>query len=395
MPTTWVSKRLGAVGNRWRGWDAAVVDRGIAVVFTVLAFVPALATMGAEFGDLPRRPADLFSVVLVLAQTVPLAVRRTRPATCLAITGLAFAVHESLAYQPQFSTVTVYLALYSAGAYLERFRRATAGVATAAYVVLCVVLTVLGSPDRLTEFSVFFLIFVVFWVLGAFVRHRRAEESERRRSAATAAAAAERARIARELHDVITHHVTAIVVQADATQFLVGSPDRVTKALTAMGATGRQALAELRHQLDVLEATGESAPRPSVQGTVRDLVERTRASGQPVELAETGDPPPLPLDVSLAVYRVVQEGLTNAVKYAAGQPTEVRTAYLDGRVEVEVTNAAAPVPVSVGVRRELAGGRGLTGLRARVSALGGELTAGARPDGRFRLRAVVPIAGGA
>ncbi|ADJ47254.1 two-component system histidine kinase [Amycolatopsis mediterranei S699] len=95
------------------------------------------------------------------------------------------------------------------------------------------------------------------------------------------------------------------------------------------------------------------------------------------------------------MYRVVQEGLTNALKYAAGQPTEVRTACLNGQVEVEVTNAAAPVPISVGVRRELAGGRGLAGLRERVTALAGELTAGARPDGRWRLRAVVPIAGGA
>ncbi|PRY39698.1 sensor histidine kinase [Umezawaea tangerina] len=395
MPTTWFAHRSRVVRTWWRDHDSAGWDRWLAVLFTVLAFVPALSGMGAEFGDLPRRQADLFSLVLVLAQTAPLAVRRTRPATCLAITGTAFAVHESLAYAPQFSTVTVYLALYSAGAHQRRFRRTTVVAATAAHVVLCLVLTALGSPDRMTEFLVFYLIFVAFWALGAHVRRQRAQEAERRRLAAIAATAAERSRIARELHDVVTHHVTAIVVQADATRFLAESPERVLAALTAMGGAGRQALAELRHQLDVLEATGESEPRSPVQGSVRDLVERIRTSGQPVGLIEDGDPTALPADVGLAVYRVVQEGLTNAVKYAAGQPTEVRTGYRDDRVEVEVTNTAAPVPIPVGAGRELSGGRGLTGLRDRVAALGGGLTAGEEPDGRFRLHAVIPIAGGA
>jgi len=395
MPRTWVRLRLGTIRTWWQACDAVVWDRWLVVVFTVLAFVPALASLGAEFGDLPRRPADLLALVLVLAQTMPLAVRRTRPVTSLAIIATAFAVHEALAYQPHFSTVTVYLALYSAGAHLERWRVAVAAVATAAHVGLCVVLTAFGSPDRFADFLVFYLIFVVFWVLGAFVRHRRSAEVEHRRSAEAAATAAERARIARELHDVVTHHVTAIVVQADATRLLVESPDRVVKALTAMGGAGRQALAELRHQLDVLEATGESAPHASVQGTLRDLVERTRTAGQPVEFSETGTARAVPVEVSLAVYRVVQEGLTNAVKYAAGQPTEVRTSYRERQVEVEVTNTAAPVPISVGVRHELAGGRGLAGLRHRVAALGGGLTAGEQPDGRFRLHAVIPIAGGA
>jgi signal transduction histidine kinase len=187
-----------------------------------------------------------------------------------------------------------------------------------------------------------------------------------------------------------------MVVQADATQFAVESPDRVGTALTAIGGTGRRALSELRALLDVLEATGESAvPRTPVDGTVRDLVAQTRTSGQPVELVERGDQPELPVGVGLAVYRVAQEGLTNAVKYAAGQPTVVRVHYRDGRVEVEVTSAGAPVPLSVGAKRALSSGRGLIGLRERVVMLGGELTAGEQPDGRFRLRAVIPIAGDA
>ncbi|HEX3790655.1 MAG TPA: histidine kinase [Pseudonocardiaceae bacterium] len=396
MPTTWGTGRLYVLRDRWRAYDAVVWDRWFAVVFTGLAFVPPLVNLSAEFGDLPRRPADAFTLVLVLAQTVPLAVRSRWPAACLAVVGVSFAIHESIAYPPQFATVTVYFALYSVGAHQERFRRGIAVVASVAYVVLSIVVHVLGSPDRLIDFVLFYLIFVACWVLGAFVRQRRADEAERRELAAAAATTAERARIARELHDVVTHHVTAMVVQADATQFAVESPDRVGTALTAIGGTGRRALSELRALLDVLEATGESAvPRTPVDGTVRDLVAQTRTSGQPVELVECGDQPELPVGVGLAVYRVAQEGLTNAVKYAAGQPTVVRVHYRDGRVEAEVTSAGAPVPLSVGAKRALSSGRGLIGLRERVVMLGGELTAGEQPDGRFRLRAVIPIAGDA
>lgn len=392
MPTTWGTGRIRVLQDRWRAYGAVVWDRWFAVVFTGLAFVPPLANLSAEFGDLPRRPADAFTLVLVLTQTVPLAVRSRWPAACLAVVGVSFAIHESIAYPPQFATVGVYVALYSVGVHQERFRRAIAVVASAGYVVFSIVVHVLGSPDRLIDFVLFYLIFVAWWVLGAFVRQRRAEEAERRRFAAAAATTAERARIAQELHDVVTHHVTAMVVQADATQFVVASPDRVGTALTAIGGTGRRALAELRALLDVLEATGESAtPRTPVE--VRDLVAQTRTSGQPVELVEDGDQPELPVGVDLAVYRVAQEGLTNAVKYAAGQPTVVRVDYRHDRVEVEVINTAAPEPLSVGARRALSSGRGLTGLRERVGMLGGELTAGEQPDGRFRLHAVIPIVG--
>jgi signal transduction histidine kinase len=389
MPTTWVTDRLRTVRDWWRAYNPAVWDRWLAALFVVLAFVPALSRMGAEFGDLPLRPADAFSFVLVLAATLPLAVRHRWPLACLVSVGLSFAIYESMAYQPQFSTVTVYIALYSAGARQERFRHATAAAATGAFIVLCLVLTALGTPDGLVAFLLFYSIFVFFWLLGTFVRQRRADEAERRRLAAVAATATERARIARELHDVVTHHVTAIVVQSDATRFLVQSPDRVINALDAMGGTGRQALAELRYLLDVLEATGDSGL--PVQRTIRDLVEQTRLAGQPVELIEDGDPPTLPAKVGLAVYRVVQEGLTNAVKYATGQPTEVHTNYRDGQIEVAVTTA--PTLVTAGAPAGPSGGRGLKGLRERVTTLGGGLTTGEQPDGRFRIHAMIPITG--
>ena len=386
--------RLRKLRDGWRVHDATVWDPWLAVVFTVLAFVPVLGGMSAQFGDLPRRSADAFAIVLVLAQTLPLTVRTRWPAACLAIVGTSFALHEALAYPPEFGTVTAYLALYSVGAHQERFRRTIAVAASLAYLGLSGVMQLLGSPNSAADVLIFYLIFAAFWALGSFVRHRRVEEAERRRVAAAAAATAERARIARELHDVVTHHVTAIVVQADATAFVAESEDRVRTALTSIGGTGRRALTELRHLLDVLEATGEPETLgANADGTVKDLVERVRAGGQPVDLVEEGTEPALPADVRLTAFRVVQEGLTNVLKYAAGRPAEVRLRFGHDHVEVEVSNATATVPMRAKARRELAGGRGLAGLRDRVGALGGELTMGERPDGRFRLHASIPVDG--
>jgi signal transduction histidine kinase len=393
MPRAWVAEGLRVLREWWHSYDAVVWDRWLAAVFTGLAFVPALSATSPEFGDLPRRPADGLALVLVLAQTLPLAVRGRWPAACLAVVGLSFSIYESLGYPPQFGSVTLYLALYSVGAHQERFRRGVAVAASAAYVVLSTVVSVLGSPDRFADFLIFYLILAAFWVLGAFVRQRRAEETGRRRVAAAAATAAERARIARELHDVVTHHVTAMIVQADAALFLTESPDRIVTALTTIGETGRRSLAELRYMLDVLEPADEPAGQLTpVVGTVRDLVEQTRMGGQPVELVEDCDQSALPVGVGLTVYRVVQESLTNAVKYGTGQATTVRVGHRGRHVEVEVINNAAPVPPPAGAKRDLSGGRGLTGLRERVGMLGGELTAGEQRDGRFRVRAVIPLA---
>lgn len=397
MPGTWVRawlqvlRRLRMLQAWWREYDTVARDRWIAVAFTGLAFTPVLAHLSSEVGDLPRRPSDAFAIVLILAQTLPLAVRSRRPAVCLAIVGLSYMIYQALGYPPQFGSVTVYLALYTVAAHQGRFRPVMAVAASGAYVVLATVVSVLGSPDTLVDFVVFYLTLAMFWVLGAYVRQRRMDEAARRQLAAAAAAAAERARIARELHDVVTHHVTAMVIQAGATQFQLESPERVTTALTAIGETGRRALTELRSLLDVLRAADESTTPTAPVQTIRDLVEQARMGGQPAELTEDGDQPELPAGVRLAVHRVVQEGLTNAAKYASGQPTAVRVGYQGHTVEVEVTNVAAPVPLPVGTRRALSGGRGLTGLRERVGLLGGELTAGELPDGRFRVRAVIPV----
>ncbi|MFE1322129.1 sensor histidine kinase [Kitasatospora phosalacinea] len=380
-------------------------DAALALVLALAAFVPTLAGIGAQIGDLPERPASALGVGLVLAQALPLALRRRWPAACLAAVGGAFAVHQALGFATTFASTGLYLALYSAGAHQPRRRPALAAAAAAGYAALAVVLHRLGSPQSVPDYLAFFLVLAAAALLGGAVRARRTDEAQRRRTAAEAATTAERARIARELHDVVTHHVTAMVVQADAAQFLVGSaPERAAESMAAVSDTGRRALTELRYLLGVLEATGDAATadrapadRAPTLGRVGDLVERARRAGQPVEFTRHGERRPHGVDVELAAYRVVQEALTNALKYAAGQPTRVVLRYDDAHLGIEVATdgpatapVPAPAPVAVAVAVARGGGRGLAGLRERVRMLGGELESGPGPAGGFAVRATIP-----
>ena len=361
-------------------------DGALAVALAGLAFIPALAQNPMDMGELPQRPLDAVAVVAVLAQCLPLAVRRRWPAACLAVVTAGFAVQQLRGYAV-FTAVAVIVALYSVGAHQDRFRRGFGVVFTIGYASLALALHHEGSPERPVDFVTFYLVLAACWVVGGWMRSARAGEAERQRLAAEAARAAERATIARELHDVVTHHVTAMVVQTDAAQYLTGSPDRLNETLTAVSATGRRALDELRNLLDVLG----SAPhdRAPAVGRVRDLVEQVRAAGQPIELAEVGSPRPAAGGPEMAAYRVVQESLTNALKYAPGGRTLVSISYRDDSIDVEVTDDGAPGPVPpVG-----GAGRGLAGLRERVAVFGGDVSAGARDGGGFMVRARIPTGG--
>ncbi|MFD0264653.1 sensor histidine kinase [Kitasatospora indigofera] len=393
----WSLPLLRAPLDRWQERDVLLKDGVLALALTLTAFVPTLSGIGAQIGDLPERPADALGVALVLAHTLPLTVRRRWPAVALAVVAGAFAVHQALGFATTFASVGLYLALYSAGAHQVRFRHGLAAVLGAGYAVLAVVLHHLGSPQSAADYLAFSLVLAAVWLLGRTVRTRRTQEARRRRLAAETATTAERARIARELHDVVTHHVTAMVVQADAAQFLLTSaPERAAEGLVAVSDTGRRALTELRHLLDVLEATGESAAadpahadRAPTLGRVGDLVERARRSGQPVEFSQQGERRPQSVDVELAAYRVVQETLTNALKHAAGEPTRVLLRYGDEHLGIEVATDG-PVAAQVARKPGPTGGRGLAGLRARVRMLDGELEAGPRPEGGFEVRATIP-----
>ena len=398
MNTSVTPRRLmpwrGVPGFRDREREAMVEDGVLAVVLAALAVAPALSKVGAQLGDLPRRPADALSVLLALAQALPLAARRRFPAAVLAVIGAAFAVDQARGYPTTFASLGLYLALYTVGANQDRSRRAVAAIATAGYAALALVLQHLGSPLGFGDYLTFYLATAAIWLVGSMMRRLRQQEAERRRLAAHAATTAERARIARELHDVVTHHVTAMVVQADASQYLLASdPQRAATGLTSVSDTGRRALTELRYLLGVLEATGDNAtPDPAhadrtpALGAIVDLVDQAKSAGQPVEFSEVGDRRPRPAAVELAAYRVVQEALTNAMKHAPGARTNVALSQHPQHVEVEVTTDGSPA----GTSGLPTGGRGLAGLRERVRVLGGELEAGPRPDGGFTVRARIP-----
>jgi signal transduction histidine kinase len=211
---------------------------------------------------------------------------------------------------------------------------------------------------------------------------------ERERAAAAKTAVdAERARIARELHDIVSHTVSVMVVQASAAREVLDTmPGEAATALAAVQDAGRGALTELRHLLGLLApgAGGEDdEPQPSLQ-RLSALVDRIAFAGLPVEVSIRGEPRQLPAGVDLTAYRIVQEALTNALKHGDGGRAEVMIRYADRSLRIEVLNTATG-------RTPDRDGRGLTGLRARVAVYGGDLDARRRLGGGFRVRARIPL----
>jgi signal transduction histidine kinase len=318
----------------------------------------------------------------VLLESLPLALRRRWPLLSLALVSSGFAVDQLRGYHT-VATIALPIALLSAGLHTGKHRRAAAVTASLAYVVLAVVLAE-GPAGLLT----FYVGLAIAGGAGAWLRRSRAVEGERRRLVAESTRAAERTRIARELHDVVTHHVTAMVVQAEAARYLTAAPERLDQTLTAITDTGRRAVSDLRHLLDLLNPDHGAQPHqagPRKVGELHELVEQTRQAGQPVEFSEDGGPPEGAGSAEATVYRVVQEALTNALKYAHGSPTTVRIHYGAREITMEIsTEGPGSRAASVG-----GSGRGLAGLRERVAVVGGEFSA-ARRENCFVVTARVP-----
>ncbi|WP_106619164.1 sensor histidine kinase [Saccharothrix carnea] len=344
------------------------------------SLLPALHAQGTRFGGVPDRPFDALAIVAIALQSVPLATCRRWPVASFTLVSLGFAVDQLRGYHT-FAGAALAIVLFTTAARLERGRRLVAVAFSMVYVVLASLFPLLGGGEPLTGFVTFYLALVLLWALGAWLRATRAAEAERRRRVAEDTRTAERTRIARELHDVVTHHVTAMVVQAEAARYLTAKPERLDESLTAVTDTGRQALTDLRHLLDVLNPDHGT---PSAGG-LRTLVERTRRAGQPVEFTENGTAEPGGSAGPVA-YRVVQEALTNALKHARGSRTDVRVHHGERETTVEVSTDPATVPTdSPG-----GSGRGLAGLRERVGVLGGDFSAVERADGGFHVRARIP-----
>jgi signal transduction histidine kinase len=313
----------------------SVVDTAIAVVATVAAVWAAVAQNQSS----PWLPATPTPVVLGIALTAaPLALRRRYPATSFGI--IMAAVIATSGYTTTVSFAAVIFAAYSAVAYSRYRRMALLTVSTAAIVVtVAFANTTPPVPARFTAFLILLPTVAVAIVMRSW-RQRAGDSAERLRQAEAEheaetrrAVEAERGRIASELHDVVTHNVSVMVVQAGAARRVLGSSSGQTReafgvqtaieALLAVEASGRTAMGELRHLLGLLAPSGEApdgddvvlVPQPDV-GQVRSLVERVRAAGLPVELTITGARA-LPPGVDLAAYRVVQEALTNVIKHAS------------------------------------------------------------------------------
>jgi signal transduction histidine kinase len=243
-------------------------------------------------------------------------------------------------------------------------------------------------------------LFAIGWLLGFALRERsaqadaaeeRAVQAEREREAAARVAAAEeRARIARELHDIVAHTVSVMVLQVGAVRHRLpeAHADDAT-ALRGVEQTGRAALGEMRRLLGALRREGEQlelAPRPGL-ARLETLVEEVGLAGLPVRLHVAGTPVAVPPALDLSAYRIVQEGLTNALKHAHASAADVTVRYATDELEIEVRDDG------VGVAGGNGAGYGLVGIRERVRIYGGEMTAGAAEGGGFALRARLPLGG--
>ncbi|MEU4742113.1 histidine kinase [Actinosynnema sp. NPDC023658] len=367
----------------WRRCDVVVRDAPLPLLLAVVSLLPGMEDYGTQLGALPHRPFDAPAVAAVVLLAVPLVVRRRWPAACLLLVSLGFAV-DQLHGAHSFATIALPVALLSAGVHLERHRRTTAVLVSAAYVPLAVALDRLGAGEDVAGYVTFYLALAIAWCAGAWLRLSRATEEERRSHLAETTRTAERTKIARELHDVVTHHVTAMVVQAEAARYLTAAPERLDGTLTAITDTGRRAISDLRHLLDLLNPDHGATPRSP--GELHTLVEQTRQAGQPVEFTQEGTAQDPAGSAEAAAYRVVQEALTNALKHARGSRTAVDVRHGAGGITVEVTTEGSTASTA----SPGGDGRGLIGLRERVGALGGEFDAGRRPGGGFVVRARIP-----
>ncbi|WP_425386964.1 sensor histidine kinase [Amycolatopsis benzoatilytica] len=367
-------------------------------------------------------PAWYIAVPLDIAVVAPLVFRRKRPLIAAYLVYVVSYAHSALDLGAA-GAIALAVSLYSVLVYVGRKH----GLIYAAALVIAAVAAALprSQPDWGVQlsFSIFAIAFC--WILGEFMYARRAYQRElearlhlletERDQAARIAVAEERGRIARELHDVVAHSVSVMVVQADgAALALQAKPDLAGRALRTISETGRGALGELRRLLDVLRNdSGDGEPRvPQPDATaLGDLAERIRGAGVPVDLRLDGELSALPAGLSLGIYRIVQESLTNTLKHAgAGAHAAVRVQLTGDQVEIVVRDdgagrarrleqvgatgpvSAAPAPGRAPAPRlSVAGGNGVIGMRERANVYGGTLEVGPAAGGGWQVRAVLPV----
>jgi signal transduction histidine kinase len=348
------------------------------------------------------------AVGLALATTLPLVWRRRHPLIVGLVTGLATAAYGFARYPDLAMPIAIggLVGMYSVAAWGGR--RAAVISGWVAVVVVVIVLTLPRADSDVVDAAFVSLTLAGAWVLGDRARVQRALAAElaeraarleRERAAeARRAVAEERTRIARELHDVVAHHVSMMVVQAEAGPVAVErDPTRAAGAFEAIAATGRQALVEMRRLLGVLRGDGEPAPSLAPQpglAQLPSLVEQVGRAGLEVELVMEGAEAALPPGIDLSAYRIVQEALTNALRHGASGQARVLVRYGERDLVLQIHNGVASAPgrrQGDPDRQDRRSGRGLLGMKERVRLFGGELRAGPGPGGGFTVDARLPL----
>ena len=391
--------------------------RDLSPLFADSALAVALATVTLvelwTFRDCPCVSSSQFawSAVFMVTQTLPLALRRRYPFGVALAVGVSAVVYDSLDIPPDPKTAVfpLLVALYTVAAYARRDRALIVGAITAAALVVLNLPAVAGARDFGDIVQPFVMVGGA-WVLGENTRARlrqrellreRAERAERERAEqAKIGALEERARIAREIHDVVAHSVSVIGIQAGAARRLIDErPERAKESLTAIEEVSREAMGELRRALGVLRAPKEEAeltPQPGL-GVLEELVDHFRLGGLDVEVSTEGEPWRLPFGLDLAAYRIVQEALTNTLKHSEAGGANVRIDYRPDGLELTIEESGRMGGRDPAAGREaihvssLSSGHGLLGMRERVAMFGGTLDAGEGSDG-FVVTARFPVA---
>lgn len=345
-----------------------------------------------------HRDRDILAVVLTIGQAAPLVSRRRSPLAVLAVVWSATTAFLALGYPPMTpALVGLAIAVYAVAAYEPSRPALLPAVMTAALVAAVTIIAVLVGYSA-AEATALFLVFVTTWVMGDRARTRRqylealeerAQLLERERETQLeVAAAGERTRIARELHDVIAHGVSVIVLHArGAKEVMHHDADAARRSLELIEHTGREALHELRAVVGALRTGGPEAlePHPGLPH-LDALVRRTEQAGLGVAVSVEGHPSALPPAVDLAAYRIVQEALANTLKHSTATRACVVIRYDDDRLLVQVNDDGRPREGA-----EPGGRHGLVGMRERVAMLGGRIDTGPRHEGGYEVLAVLPI----
>ena len=371
------------------------------------ALIVAFAVEGALEVALRQDAADAptltpwVAVPGIALVVLPLLARRRFPFAAPAATWLVASVLSFVDGRLVGFSASSSIAGLAAAFLLGNLRDGTKARAGLAVVLVGASLVIYNGPDFSTAELVFTpILFGIGWLAGFALRERvdqaeaaeaRAQQAEREReTAARIAVAEERARIARELHDIVAHAVSVMVLQVGAVRH--GLPEELADDREALGGverTGRTALTEMRRLLGAMRRAGDGvdlSPQPGLD-RLDSLLDEVGRAGLPVQLHVEGDAAPLPRAVELSAYRIVQEGLTNALKHARASQADVTVRYAPGELRLEVRDDGVGAVSSDGL------GHGLVGIRERVKIYGGEMSAGALPEGGFVLSARLPLEG--